>query len=126
MITFRRGDYLIQLKNASMAGKREVVVRDTKHVVALAAALKKLGFLEEVTQKDGFLTSRLTFHKKRALLMDLKLISTPGLRIYANAKDLANHKRRSVSLLISTPQGVMSDKDAVKANQGGEVLAEIM
>lgn len=118
------GDYLIQLKNASMAGKREVVVSKTKLLVSVSETLKKLGFLEDFSIDEKNLTARLSYHKKESLLTNVKLISKPGLRIYANVDEIASHKGVS-DLIISTPKGVMSSKEALKNAVGGELIAEI-
>lgn len=125
MVNFRIGDFLIQLKNASMARRKTIIVRATKNVTATALVLKSLGFLNEVNEVDGFLNVTLAYHKKQPVLINVKLISTPGLRVYVGAKELAARKRKSSVLLVSTPKGVMGDKEAVKANQGGEIYAEI-
>ena len=60
------------------------------------------------------------------MLLDLKLVSTPGLRQYMSVDDLGSRKRRrSTFLILSTPKGVMSSDDAIKQKTGGEVLVEI-
>lgn len=118
------GDYLIQLKNASMAGKREVIVPKTKLIKAVSETLKKLGFLEDFTIEDKNFKARLAFHKKQSLLTDLKLISKPGLRVYASVDEIASHKGVS-ELIVSTPKGVLTGKEALKQGVGGELIAKI-
>jgi len=118
------GDYLIQLKNASMAGKREVVVAKTKLLISVSETLKKLGFLEDFSVDEKNLTARLSYHKKAALLTDVKLISKPGLRVYANVDELSSNKGVR-ELIVSTSKGVLSAREALKIGVGGELIAEI-
>ncbi len=126
MVNFRIGDFLIQIKNAARAHRHEVVVRATKNLVATAQVLKKIGYLSDVTVADGVLTVRLAYHKKQPILMDVKLVSTPGLRVYMDAPTLTMRKKKTSILLVSTSHGVMSDKEAIKIGQGGEVYAELI
>lgn len=123
-INYPVGDFLIRLKNAALSGKREIVVPETKLVKSVAKVLKKQGFFNELTTKSRKITAKLSFHKKKPLLINLKLISKPGLRVYKGADEL--EKRRKPSFfLISTPKGIMTSKEAVKKRLGGEVIVEI-
>jgi small subunit ribosomal protein S8 len=119
------GDFLIKLKNASMAGNKEVKVVTSKKILAIAEALKKLGFLDSVKKEKDEITVGLTFKNKKPLLMDVKLISKPGLRIYMGATEIEKKKGPSIFLLTS-PNGIISSLQAVKMNQGGEVIAELL
>jgi len=119
------GDFLIKIKNASMAKNKNVEYVAEKQVVAIAKALVRLGFLDGANQKDGVLETGLTFKNKKPLLMNIKLISKPGLRIYMTAKEI-NAKKGPSLYLITTPKGIMSSREAVKNNLGGEVIAEIL
>jgi len=116
---------LISLKNMARAMKKEVVTDATSLKVAVAKALKEEKFLDDVTVKDGKLTVLLTYRSKEPVLMDVKLVSKPGLRIYMSVDELAKIRRPSI-FIISTPKGVMSTKKALKLGTAGEVIAEIM
>jgi small subunit ribosomal protein S8 len=119
------GDFLIKLKNASMAGNKEVKVVTSNKILAIAEALKKLGFLDSVKKEKDEITVGLTFKNKKPLLMDVKLVSKPGLRIYMGVDEIDKKKGPSIFLLTS-PNGIISSLQAVKMNQGGEVIAEIL
>ena len=123
-MNFPVGDFLTRVKNAAMAGNKKVRMPYTKQVVAIAATLKKSGFLDEVKNENGTIEVSMTFKDKRPLLMDIKLISKPGRRIYMEVSEIGN-KRGPSSYLISTPKGVLMSKDAIKQNMGGEIIAEI-
>jgi len=119
------GDFLISLKNAALAGKKTVEFEKTKLVGAIAESLLRLGFLAEVKEEKGQLKVTLTYSHKEPVLSDVKLISKPGLRVYWNREKIGGYKSRSV-LLISTPLGILSAKEAAKKGVGGEVIAEII
>lgn len=125
MINYSIGDFLIQIKNAAMARTKEIVVSENKIIRASAEALKKAGYLDGFTkEKDRKLKVALTFKDKKPLLMDIKLVSKPGLRIYMSIKELEKIKRPT-TFLISTPKGIITSKEAVKNRIGGEIIAEI-
>ena len=119
------GDYLIRIKNAAMADLRVVKIKNTNLIETVAKTLKELGYLEKVSKKDGILSSTLTYKSRKSLLTNITILSKPGLRDYRSADELAKHRKPSV-LIVSTPQGVMSSKVAIKKRIGGEVIAEIL
>ena len=125
MTNYPVGDFLIRLGNAALAGKREVTMTSTKLIKNVAIALKKAGYLAEVEDKKGTLTAALAIKRKKPVIMRLKLISRPGLRIYRGADEIGNKKGPS-RLLISTPKGIMMSDAAIKNHLGGEVIAEIL
>ncbi|MFH1971392.1 MAG: 30S ribosomal protein S8 [Patescibacteria group bacterium] len=125
MQTYPVGDFLIRIKNASLANKKEVEVFSSKFVKEVAKTLKEEGFLDTVEEKKGKIKVTLAFSHKKPVVMDIKLISRPGLRIYKSVDDLEKIKRPTI-FLISTPKGILSSKKAIKQRMGGEVLAEIL
>ena len=118
------GDFLIRIKNAGMAGNKEVSAVTNTKILALANTLKKMRILDTVAVKDGLITVTLAFQDKKPVLMDLRLVSKPGLRIYMTIADI-EEKRGPSTYVISTPKGVLSAKEAKKLRVGGEVIAEI-
>lgn len=124
-VNYPVGDFLIQIKNANLVGKREVSVGKTKLIKDLAKAMKRENFLEEVKEKDGEIRVRIAYRKKRPLLLGIKLVSKPGLRIYMGVDEIADFKGPSV-FFVSTSKGVLSSKEAIKKRVGGEVIAEVL
>jgi small subunit ribosomal protein S8 len=118
------GDFLIRIKNVAMAGKKEVSVKSVREIAAVAEALVKMGFLDSVKKEKGVLTATLAFKDKKPRLLNIKLVSKPGLRVYMGASELEKKKGPSV-YLVSTPKGMTSSIKAVKDRVGGEVIAEI-
>jgi len=119
------GDFLIQVKNAAMAKRREVIFADRKQIREIAYVLKEKEYFDEVEKEDGKLKIRLTYIKKEPALISLKLISKPGLRIYMSVDELEKVKSPSF-FIVSTSKGVMTSKDAIKKRVGGEIIAEIL
>lgn len=124
MTNYPVGDFIIRLKNAALAGNKSLEVSRTKFIVETCKTLKKMGFVEVFEEKSGKVKVELVFKSKKPLVMGIKLISKPGLRVYKSADELAKVKGPSI-FLISTPKGLLSSKEAIKQRVGGEVIAEI-
>ena len=95
MTNYSVGDFLIRVKNAALAENKEVVVPMTKISLSAAKVLKKLGYLSEVGSSDSKkeIVCSLAFKRKKPVLMGLKLISKPGLRIYMGVSEIENRKK---------------------------------
>lgn len=119
------GDFLIRIKNASLAGKKTVVVPQNKFVVSVARSLVNEGYLRDVQVNQGILKVSLSYQKKEPVITNIKLVSKPGLRVYIKSEELEKIKKPFIYIL-STPTGVMSSKDALKKKQGGEIIAEVL
>ena len=124
MTNYPIGDFLIRVKNAAMAGGKDVEFEANKLVEAVAKVLIKTGHLSSVTNTKGVLTVKLAIKRKEPVILDIKLVSKPGLRVYKDLDQLKDKKGAS-TYVISTPKGVMSTKEAIKLGTGGEVIAEI-
>ena len=118
------GDFLIRVKNAALAGKHEVEVPVTKGIKAVAEALKRAGYVEEVKAAKGLLTASLSYRRKKPVMLGLKLISKPGLRIYMDVDDIEAKRGPSI-FIVSTPKGVLISKEVIGKRASGEVLAEV-
>jgi small subunit ribosomal protein S8 len=129
MITDRVGDFIIRLKNAGAIGNQIVSVPYSKHLEAIANKLKDLGFVErvEVSKKGhGSLEVTLAYdaHGKHKI-HDVKRISKPGRRMYVPAREAHTVKNGLGARVLSTPKGILSDKEARKVRAGGETLFEV-
>ena len=118
------GDFLIQLKNASMARNKKVVVKESKFIHSVAKVLVEDGYLHDIEAKDGLLTVRIAFQMKEPVMLGLKLVSTPGLRVYMGVDELEKQRGPEVYYL-SSPEGIISSKTATKKRIGGEVIFKI-
>lgn len=119
------GDFLIRLKNAGLAARKNINFPSNKFVFSVAKCLAKEGYLHEVQTAQGILNASLVYKRKEPLISNVKLISKPGLRVYMKTEDLQKKKGPSI-FILSTPKGVVSSKEAIKKKLGGEVIAEIL
>jgi small subunit ribosomal protein S8 len=124
MTNYQVGDFLTQIKNAALVKRHEVVTQATKFKLAVAKTLQKSGFVEDFSVKDKILSLRIKFSHKEPILLNIKLVSKPGQRIYLTAGDLREKKGPSI-FLVSTPKGVITSKEAIKLGIGGEIIAEV-
>lgn len=124
-------DSLIRIKNGYLAYREEVVLPYSKVVLAICGLLQNEGFItsfkEEQVQGKNFnqIKVELKYLGKKAALTDVKRISKPGLRVYKSNKALPRVLNGFGLAIISTPKGVMGDKEARKQGVGGEVMAYI-
>ncbi len=125
MTNYHVADFLIRLKNASMANLKEVTMRSTKIIESVAKTLMDENFLSDVKVNNGLITVKLSVYMKKPVLSDVTIVSKPGLRIYMNVDDLESIKTPEIYIL-STPKGVMSAKKAIKQRVGGEVIAKVI
>ena len=122
---------VIQIKNAHLAGSSSLDTDYSKYRESVLTVLSKMGFLNfKVYKEEGsFKKLHLDLSSEpeaKRRLVGVRLISRPGRRIYgdgAKLKLLLNKRKNGV--VLSTSQGVMNIKDAVKKSLGGELLFEI-
>lgn len=120
-------DFVIRIKNASKARRREVVLPYSKLNREIGKVLVKQGFLEDIKEEESqgkkFLKATLKFEKRTPVLVGTMIISKPSLRIYEASKKLHDlEKKGNKIIIISTNQGIMTGKEARKKGLGGEVL----
>lgn len=123
-------DFIIRIKNASMARRREVILPYSNINKAIGKVLQKEGFLDEVKEfKDGnrrMLSVIITYEKRIPVLSNVIVVSKPSLRVYKPSKSIYSIERRGHhKVVLSTSQGIMSGYDAKKKGLGGEILFEI-
>ena len=123
------GDFVIQLKNAALSRKKELITPYANIKNAIAKVLIKSGFLDSVKQEtvDGrkMLIVSLRYSRRKPALTDVILISKPSLRIYIESKDISKKQGRNAVAILSTNQGILTGKEAVKKQVGGELLFKI-
>lgn len=125
MINDPISDLLARVRNAALAGRRDVSAPYSKLKHSVADVLKKEGYLEDVKKVDGKLALTLTFKRRKPLITGIRGISRPGLRVYRKAGLLPKPLGNEGISIVSTSQGVMSGKDARKKGLGGEVFGEV-
>ena len=123
------GDMLTRIRNANSAKHENVEIPSSKLKVSIADILLKEGYIEKYEvlkdDKQGKIRIFLKYidSKRNPVIMGLKRISKPGLRLYYSCKDLPKVMKGLGIAIVSTSKGIMTDKAARKVNVGGEVLA---
>jgi len=118
------GDALIRIKNACLAGYDEVKVTNTKSVRSVLDVLKREGFVESVSGVKNEIEVKLKRKKGSLGINDIILVSTPGRRIYIANSDVKS-RHGIATLILSTPKGMKSGREAIKLGLGGELIAEV-
>ena len=122
-------DMLTRIRNANTAKHDTVDIPASKMKLAIADILVDEGYITkyDLLEDGAFKTIRVTLKygkdKNEKIITGLKRISKPGLRVYAGKEDLPKVLGGLGIAIISTNQGVMTDKKAREMNVGGEVLA---
>lgn len=126
-MSYQIGDFIIRIKNASLAKRRSVVLKYSKVNKVLADILVEERFLNSVKEeeKDGIktLVASIRYQKRKPVLTDVLLVSKPSLRVHKKNKTV--EKRGLGILVISTSQGIMTSKNAKKKGIGGELLFRV-
>ena len=122
-------DMLTRIRNANTAKHDTVDIPASKMKVAIADILYNEGYIAkyEIVEDGAFSTIRVTLKygvdKNEKVISGLKRISKPGLRVYASSEELPKVLGGLGTAIISTNQGVITDREARKLGVGGEVLA---
>ncbi len=127
-VTDAVADMLTRIRNASAAKHDTVVVPASNMKKAIAQILVDEGYIKSFTVeedgKQGIITITLKYgQNKSPVITGIRRVSKPGLRIYTSCEDMPKVMKGLGVAILSTPKGVMTDKEARKANVGGEVLA---
>ena len=129
MVSDRVGDFIVRLQNAGLVGKPVVALPYSAHLEAIAKSLQKLGYVAEVDASGSpkrTLAVTLAYDERgRHKIHGVKRISKPGRRLYVPAREAHSVKNGAGARIISTPKGILSDREARKVKAGGENLFEI-
>ena len=129
MVTDPIADMLTRIRNANQMRYKEVEVPASKMKNEIARILKSEGFIVDYKVKKNniqdILVLSLKYVDKERVITGLKRISKPGLRVYVKAEEVPSVLNGLGIAIISTSQGVMTDKEARANSLGGEVLAYI-
>lgn len=122
-------DMLTRIRNGQAAGKASIRMPASKLKKAIAAVLKGEGYIQDfaVAENSGKpeMTVDLKYFQGEPVIDSIQRVSRPGLRIYRGKDDLPKVRGGLGIAIISTSKGLMTDRAARKAGQGGEVIAFI-
>ena len=123
-------DFLTRIRNANSVGHKSVTAPSSNTKLAIAEILKDEGFIKnyEVIEDNKQNQIKITLKYGRnneKVITGIKRISKPGLRIYAKSEDVPKVLNGLGIAIISTSNGVITDKQARQQNVGGEILAYV-
>lgn len=127
-VTDAIADMLTRIRNAASAKHDKVEIPASNMKKAIAQILVDEGYINGFTVKEdgkqGVITVDLKYGpNKSQIITGIRRVSKPGLRIYTDVENMPKVMNGLGIAILSTPKGVMTDKEARKANVGGEVLA---
>lgn len=122
-------DMLTRIRNANIVRSKTVEIPSSRIKQDMAQILKEEGFVDDVEVldegKQGIIRLHLKYSGKERVISGLKRISRPGLRVYAGKDELPRVLGGLGVAILSTSQGIMTDKKARTSGIGGEVLCYI-
>jgi small subunit ribosomal protein S8 len=120
---------LTRIRNACTAGHRRVDMPVSKLKLEIARLLRDNHYIADYKNLDdggqGMLRLYLKYHNDQPVIRELRRVSTPGLRRYVKCRELPRVRNGLGMAIVSTPKGLMSDRDARTAKMGGELLAVV-
>ena len=130
MVNDTIGDFIVQLKNASVVKKAAVSVPFSSFKMAIAEKLQGAGYVKSIEKRGKKVKKTLDIilkydENRRPAVQGVKRISKPGRRMYKSAHEINAVRYGHGTLILSTPKGVLTDKEARKQKIGGEALFEI-
>lgn len=130
VVTDPISDFVIRIKNALQRNKEDVIIPSSKMKVELARLLQEEGYISgyEVIEdnKQGILKIGLKYTEEgESVIREMKRVSKPGCRIYCNVSEVPRVIEGLGRAIISTSQGLLTDKECRKSNVGGEILIKI-
>ena len=122
-------DMLTRIRNAQSAEKTEVKMPSSKLKIAIARVLKDEGYVDDFVTRDeagkSELSIALKYYAGRPVIDRIERVSRPGLRIYKGKEDIPTVMNGLGVAILSTSQGVMTDRKARATGVGGEVLCVV-
>ena len=121
-------DFLIRIKNAARAGKKELTAPASNFCISIADLLKRYGYVDSYSVTDSAkreITLKLVYSDNQPKVTEVKIFSKPGRRVYEKVSALPWGKTPKSLIIVSTSSGVMSQKEAKTKSLGGEIIAEV-
>ena len=122
-------DMLTRIRNGQIRGKVTISMPASKQKLAIANLLKDEGYLADVAVETNApkpeLVIKLKYYRGKPVIEHIGRISRPGLRIYRGKEEIPSVRGGLGVAIVSTSQGLMSDRAARKAGFGGEIIATV-
>lgn len=124
-MTDQIADLLVRLRNASAIKKTEVIIPFSKMKESILLILKSEGFIKNIKTQEVKAKKCIRVELTNRPISHLKQLSKPGQKIYSKAKNLPKPLRGFGLVIISTPCGIITAKEATKKGVGGELICEV-
>jgi small subunit ribosomal protein S8 len=122
-------DFLTAIRNANTARKVDVTVPSSKIKVEIARVLKAEGYIDDYAvqedEKQGRITVTLRYVDRERIINKITRVSKPGRRIYLGKAEIPRVQNGLGISILTTPRGVLTDREAKRAGVGGEILAQV-
>ena len=119
-------DMLTRLRNAGAAGLKKIEMPSSKEKAAIAAVLKEEGYISDfAVLEDGakrILSVTLKYYQGQPVIEGIQRVSKPSCRIHCTCKEIPKVRGGLGTVVLSTPNGILSGRKAKEVNCGGEVL----
>jgi small subunit ribosomal protein S8 len=130
MMTDPIADMLTRIRNGAGARKASVDVPWSRHKEAIAHVLVEEGYLAEaaMVKDEQFPTLRLGLRydqTRRSVISGIRRVSRPSLRVYVGSDEIPSVRRGLGVSILSTPKGILPDREARRQGVGGEVICQI-
>lgn len=124
------GDMLTRIRNAVMVNKKEVVIEPaSKFKMAILDVLKREGYIDGYrVEGEGVkkkIVVQLRYYKGKPVIQYIERVSKPGRRVYVGADEIPKVFNGLGIAVLSTPKGVLSDREAKKLRVGGELVCKV-
>ena len=122
------GDMFSRIRNGQSAEKASVTMPFSKMKLSICKVLENEGYIDSTDvsgEAKKELTVLLKYYEGKPVIENIKRISKPSLRRYSASSDIKSVKNGLGALIVTTNQGLMTDKQAKAKNVGGEVLCEV-
>lgn len=129
-MNYQVSDFIIRIKNAGLAKRRDVVLPYSKMNKEIGKILVREKFLEDLKEETvkgkKELIAKIKYENRNPVLTDIKVVSKPSLRIYINSKIIPSIERKGrVTSVLSTNKGILTGREAIKKGVGGELLFKV-
>lgn len=121
-------DMFTRIRNAQLVNHKEVSMPSSKIKVSIAKLLQEEGYIADFNVSGDIkkkLTITLSYYQGKPVISTIKRVSRPGLRVYKSCDELPKVLGGLGVAIVSTSKGIVSDRAARAAGQGGEIIAEV-
>jgi len=130
MVSDPLGDLLTRIRNGQMARLSAISSPSSKHRINVLEVLKREGYIRDysVSQANSGMSElsvELKYHDGQPVIREISRVSKPGRRVYTKISEVPRVFNGLGISILSTPRGVLSDKEALEANVGGELLCKV-